>query len=1354
MAQKTYSQLTAELSAKIRTGGSGGLTRAQDVRDLMLDILDTIFGLNTTATQGLADKADDDDVMHLSGDLGETADGVKTFDEAQATNFLLKSKTLAVSKRTGMLEFDGTDLWFTVGSVRSKIMNKATADTLYAAISHTHTADEITDLSDAFDSYFATAIASVNASIATKADKSITINGHNLAANITLVKADIGLGNADNTSDANKPVSTAQQTALNLKEDKANKKIDLTSPNDTNYPTTAATNTGIQAAVTALLGGVATPGNTLKKLYDLILGEFSEISVADIAARDALDIDHLPTNVFVEDDGDGKWALYKATTTGVGATFIKLTDQDTLSGAMSASAIKVAYESNADTNAFTDTLKAKLIALLGLPAGGTTGQTIAKASGTDGDFEFVDPIVLDEETFQGDGTSGTPYKIVVTQDDDPDGPSLVAGVLNIPPPEAVGGNIYTEDGTLTDDRQVTIGNKSLELEATDGANSMSSTISAAGIDNVVDDGHTSSEISQSAGQTSLSSVEEATGNVAEINTVATEGGNTGFAMTSQEGESGNSRGISSAVGPSTSPGIIISDTVDNMGFVGADLFPVSEDPKQYAQMGNIPGGSGTPLISKTYAQLATMVDAGTLVPGQQYLLTDYRTLWVQPVSGEVHNAADVEPLILTAVTVTKFSNEVRSTIKPTDIIRYDFAKNLAITDTGGDHLFNFNFKLLDTLDLTEDDITVEPGLYLTYADGTPADPDGGLLFSAGGIASSPGDGGLHSLDMENGPFRLILINKYSGAGFKVKVNNTVYDVAAYDNTGVDYIDIEPLAILDTIGSIQAYLPATDEPDIIDIEDDSDGNPSGTDRTGWITYREDEFHNSAFFDWRTVDFRRYKIDMSDTDTYPIWATGGSYDAHSIVQDGGGNVYGLAFAVVDDPNDHIDTGDNGAYVLLFSADDYIAYNEAPTIWGNSFAANTAESQDFKAFPDGIQGCRIGLGGGLYADNLPNVVFTNESGQNSEVADGSTDIHIDSSTDIKIGPDCQSLLIIGSSYLNIGSSCTQNFFNQANGVSLFAVISYCSLIHVTGVSVGYGSQFIYTNEVTQLTVGPSSSNIAVTHSIDIRVGTTLSVLIVNSSRIEAEDDTNNTSIFNSIWVELGKSVTNTTIKDSSYVKIAAGGDTNTITEGSEQISLGQNNKNNTIRAAMDVLFGDNCTGNIIGDPDDVDNNGIMSEITLGLNCEGNTIKGSAGSFGEEFSLDNRCTDNIIISCNNISLGQSCSANEFTNVDFVACILSNSQNTINGGTDGGAYIKFDVSASNHTVGNNSEAGGNFNNINFGINTKGSEVDDNTSCIEFGPAANYYHVPDGTNHCLFYEGTGSSGSLQEVSGTSVYPWT
>lgn len=45
---------------------------------------------------------------------------------------------------------------------------------------------------------------------------------------VVLGKADVGLANVDNTSDANKPVSTAQQTALNAKENTANKATTMT----------------------------------------------------------------------------------------------------------------------------------------------------------------------------------------------------------------------------------------------------------------------------------------------------------------------------------------------------------------------------------------------------------------------------------------------------------------------------------------------------------------------------------------------------------------------------------------------------------------------------------------------------------------------------------------------------------------------------------------------------------------------------------------------------------------------------------------------------------------------------------------------------------------------------------------------------------------------------------------------------------------------------------------------------------------------------------------------------------------------------------------------------------------------
>ena len=61
-------------------------------------------------------------------------------------------------------------------------------------------------------------------------------------------KADVGLGNADNTSDANKPVSTATLTALNAKaDDTAISNIDNTS--DANKPVSTATQTALNAKV-------------------------------------------------------------------------------------------------------------------------------------------------------------------------------------------------------------------------------------------------------------------------------------------------------------------------------------------------------------------------------------------------------------------------------------------------------------------------------------------------------------------------------------------------------------------------------------------------------------------------------------------------------------------------------------------------------------------------------------------------------------------------------------------------------------------------------------------------------------------------------------------------------------------------------------------------------------------------------------------------------------------------------------------------------------------------------------------------------------------------------------------------
>jgi hypothetical protein len=93
----------------------------------------------------------------------------------------------------------------------------------------------------------------------------------------------------------------------------------------------------------------------------------TNFAVADIATRDALTGLTVGDLIFVTDDGDSKWAQYKvvAVTDGDGSTstYEKIMDEDVYLNAVSASAVKTAYESNADTNAFTDALLSKLNAI-------------------------------------------------------------------------------------------------------------------------------------------------------------------------------------------------------------------------------------------------------------------------------------------------------------------------------------------------------------------------------------------------------------------------------------------------------------------------------------------------------------------------------------------------------------------------------------------------------------------------------------------------------------------------------------------------------------------------------------------------------------------------------------------------------------------------------------------------------------------------------------------------------------------------------------------------------------------------------------------------------------------------------
>ena len=112
------------------------------------------------------------------------------------------------------------------------------------------------------------------------------------------------------------------------------------------------------------LGGKTLAEIEAERAADILAAQLAlgtNYTVADNTARLALTDLTVGDKVFVSDDGDGKWAQYwvTAVTDGLGSTstFEVVMDEDTYLNANTAASIKAAYESNLDTNAYTDAEK-------------------------------------------------------------------------------------------------------------------------------------------------------------------------------------------------------------------------------------------------------------------------------------------------------------------------------------------------------------------------------------------------------------------------------------------------------------------------------------------------------------------------------------------------------------------------------------------------------------------------------------------------------------------------------------------------------------------------------------------------------------------------------------------------------------------------------------------------------------------------------------------------------------------------------------------------------------------------------------------------------------------------------------
>lgn len=167
----------------------------------------------------------------------------------------------------------------------------------FSPAGHSHTIGEIDDLGQT--------LSGINQSIS---DNSLALDNHKNAITAH-TKSQVGLSNVDNTSDANKPISTATQTALNLKAPIESPSFtgtvsgitkgmvgldDVDNTSDLNKPISTATQSALNAKLNSSLldssnGIPQLSGDKiqLKNIPDVILGQLIYAGTVDLSSLTA-----------------------------------------------------------------------------------------------------------------------------------------------------------------------------------------------------------------------------------------------------------------------------------------------------------------------------------------------------------------------------------------------------------------------------------------------------------------------------------------------------------------------------------------------------------------------------------------------------------------------------------------------------------------------------------------------------------------------------------------------------------------------------------------------------------------------------------------------------------------------------------------------------------------------------------------------------------------------------------------------------------------------------------------------------------------------------------------------------------
>ena len=331
----TEAGLTSSLTAFATTVSNNLSGHASDTTNIhgivdttLLVTQDNLSSHNsdTTDVHGIANTANIVYAADLSGHASDTsnvhgiADTTVLVTQTQLSD-AVDAAAVDQSSLAGVgIDWNSVDEQFDIDST---VATKTYAD---GAVS-THNSDttDVHGIADtsllATKSYADTAEADAITAAGTAADTKIS------TAVAALTKSSVGLGNVDNTSDANKPVSTAAQTALNLKANLAGPTFTGTVvlPSTTSIGDVSATELGyldgvtssVQTQLTArlpLAGGTMTGALTL-----------SGAPTSDLHAATKLYVDNVAAGINFHEavhvaSTTNSGAIYNNGTSGVGAT--------------------------------------------------------------------------------------------------------------------------------------------------------------------------------------------------------------------------------------------------------------------------------------------------------------------------------------------------------------------------------------------------------------------------------------------------------------------------------------------------------------------------------------------------------------------------------------------------------------------------------------------------------------------------------------------------------------------------------------------------------------------------------------------------------------------------------------------------------------------------------------------------------------------------------------------------------------------------------------------------------------------------------------------------------------------------